>query len=35
MNGEIDKMLFDEFDDGSTSNALDELLSIADAISIS
>ena len=35
MNGEIDKMSFDEFDDGSTANALDELLSIADAISIS
>ena len=35
MNGEIDKMSFDEFDDGSTANALDEVLSVADAICVS
>ena len=35
MNGEIDKMLFDEFDDSNTSEALDEILSLADAVCIS
>ena len=35
MNGEIDKMSFDEFDDSNTQDALNEILSIADAISIS
>lgn len=35
MNGEIDKMLFDEFDDSNTSEAFDEILSLADAVCIS
>lgn len=35
MNGEIDKMLFDEFDDSSTPDALNEVLSLADAVCVS
>ena len=35
MNGEIDKMSFDEFDYSNTSEALDEILSLADAICVS
>ncbi len=35
MNGEIDKMLLDEFDDSNTSEELDKVLSLSDIISIS
>ena len=35
MNGEIDKMSFDEFDDTNTSKELEKVLSVADAICIS
>ena len=35
MNGEIDKMSFNEFDDGNTLDALNEVLSLADAVCIS
>lgn len=35
MNGEIDKMSFDEFDDGYTPTELEKVLSQADAICIS
>lgn len=35
MNGEIDKMSFDEFDDTNTSKELEKVLSVADVICIS
>lgn len=35
MNGEINKMSFDEYEVDSTANALDKVLSVADAICIS
>ena len=35
MNGEIDKMLLDEFDDTNTSKELEKVLSVADVICIS
>ena len=35
MNGEISKMAFDEYDDNNTSESLNEVLSLADAICVS
>lgn len=34
MNGEIDKMIFDEYEVGSTQKAIDKIMSVADAICI-
>lgn len=35
MHGEISKMAFDEYDDNNTSESLNEVLSLADAICVS
>ncbi len=35
MNGEIDKMSFDEYGVGSTQKNIDEIMSVADAICVS
>ena len=35
MNGEIDKMSFDEYETGSTQKNIDEIMSVADAICVS